>query len=95
VVHEFYLTATRKLKRPLSTSTAARMVQQLCRAEFIAADVGLIKLAIAHTHRYQINYWDGAILAAAEAFGASILYSEDLNHGQQCGSVQILNPFLP
>ena len=43
--------------------------------------------------RYQTSYWDGAILAAAESIGVPRLYSEDLNHGQRYGSVEVLNPF--
>ena len=42
---------------------------------------------------YQVSYWDGAILAASEALGAATLYSEDVNPGQQYGSVQVRNPF--
>lgn len=56
-------------------------------------DASLIKLGIAHAHRYQISYWDGAIIAAAEALGAATVYSEDLNHGQTYGSIQVVNPF--
>ncbi len=44
--------------------------------------------------RYQISYWDGAIVAAAESISVPRLYSEDLNHGQRYGSVGVLNPFL-
>jgi predicted nucleic acid-binding protein len=46
------------------------------------------------SERYRINYWDGAILAAAEALGAETLYTEDLGHGQIYGSVRAINPFL-
>lgn len=95
VVQEFYVTATRKIKRPLSVASAARFVEQLIRAEFVALDTSLIKLGIAHSRRYQISYWDGAIIAAAEAMGAATLYSEDLNHGQIYGAVRVLNPFVP
>ena len=45
------------------------------------------------SERYQISYWDGAIIAAAEALRAEPLYSEDLNHEQQYGSVQVRDPF--
>lgn len=93
VVQEFYVTATRKLKRPLSLSTAARWVEQLCRAELVTLDASIIKLAIAYSHRYQISYWDAAIIAAAEASGATTVYSEDLSHGQTYGSVKVVNPF--
>jgi predicted nucleic acid-binding protein len=44
---------------------------------------------------FEISYWDGAIIAAAERLGASTLYTEDLNHSQHYGSVQAINPFLP
>ena len=43
--------------------------------------------------RHQISYWDAAVIGAAEALGAAILFSEDLNHGQLYGSVQVVNPF--
>lgn len=43
--------------------------------------------------RYQISYWDGAIIAAAEALGAPIVYSEDMSNGQSYGSVKVVNPF--
>lgn len=93
VLQEFYVTATKKLKRPLSLPTAARWVEQLCKAELVTLDASLIKLAIAYSNRYRISYWDGAILAAAEALGAGVVYSEDLSHGQAYGSVKVVNPF--
>lgn len=93
VLQDFYVTVTKKLKRPLSVSTAARWVDQLCKAELVTLDTSLIKLAIAYSNRYQISYWDGAIIAAAEALGAQVVYSEDLNHGQTYGSVKVVNPF--
>ncbi|WP_245435947.1 hypothetical protein [Mesorhizobium tamadayense] len=42
---------------------------------------------------YEISYWDGAIIAAAERLGVKTLYTEDLNHGQAYGSVVAINPF--
>jgi predicted nucleic acid-binding protein len=45
--------------------------------------------------RYQISFWDGLILAAAEAGGAEVLYTEDLSHGQRYGGVLARNPFRP
>jgi len=32
-------------------------------------------------------------VVAARKADASVLYSEDFNHGQRFGSVQVLNPF--
>ena len=45
------------------------------------------------SRRFRIRYWDGAIVAAAEALGAATLYTEDLNNGQLYGSVRAVNPF--
>ena len=55
----------------------------------------VVLAGIDNARRYQISYWDGAIIAAAERLGARIVYSEDLNHGQTYGSVRVENPFLP
>ena len=41
------------------------------------------------------SYWDSLIVAAALSAGATVLYSEDLQHQQLVdGSLRILNPFL-
>lgn len=44
--------------------------------------------------RYQISFWDAMIVQAAESAGCEVLYSEDLPHGQEYGSVLVVNPFL-
>ena len=43
--------------------------------------------------RYKISFWDALIIQAAEISGATILYSEELSHGQTYGSVRVVNPF--
>jgi predicted nucleic acid-binding protein len=40
-----------------------------------------------------LSYWDSAIVAAARSLNASVLYTEDLNHGQEYAGVHVLNPF--
>lgn len=44
--------------------------------------------------RSRISFWDALIVVAAIKGDASVIYSEDFNHGQKFGSVQILNPFV-
>ncbi len=46
-----------------------------------------------HELRYQISFWDSLILAAAEAGGAEVLYTEDLNDGQKYVGILVRNPF--
>ena len=93
VLQEFYVTVTRKIDRGLSAERALEWMEQLEAFPCLAIDNALVKIAAEISERYQISYWDGAIIAAAEALGAETLYSEDLNHGQQYGSVRVCNPF--
>jgi len=93
VVQEFYSIVTRKIARPLPPALAARWVDRLLRMPFAVTDAVLIKTALIRAHAYQIAYWDAAILSAAEALGATTVYSEDLSHGQLYGSVRVINPF--
>ena len=93
VLQEFYVTVTRKIERGLSAERALEWIEQLEAFPCLAIDNALVKVAAEISERYQISYWDGAIIAAAEALGAETLYSEDLNHEQQYGSVQVRDPF--
>ncbi len=42
--------------------------------------------------RFKLSFWDALIVVAAQTGGASIIYSEDLQHGQHFGSVRTENP---
>ena len=44
--------------------------------------------------RYGVSYGDAAILAAAEALAAPVLYTEDLSHGRRYGTIRVVDPFL-
>ena len=41
----------------------------------------------------QYRFYDSLIVAAALESGASILYSEDLQHDRRIGHLRIINPF--
>ncbi len=95
VMQEFYVTVTSKVEVPMSPAHALEWIEEFEAFPCLAVDIDLIKIAAEQSVRYQVSYWDGAIVAAADALGAGTLYSEDLNHGQQYGSVVVRNPFLP
>ena len=44
--------------------------------------------------RFQVSHWDALILASAREADCTVVYSEDLNHGQDFNGVQVINPFL-
>lgn len=93
VLQEFYTVVTRKSERPLAPAQALEWIELLEVFPCAPIDASLVKRGAENSARYRISYWDGAILAAAEALGASTLYSEDLNHGQTYGAVSVCNPF--
>ena len=94
VLQEFFVNIIRKPARPLSVTEAFGWIERLPRFPCGNIDANLVMLAIGLSERYRINYWDAAIIAAAERFGASVVYSEDFNTGQLYGSVRVQNPFL-
>ncbi|MFO1187371.1 MAG: PIN domain-containing protein [Alphaproteobacteria bacterium] len=94
VLQEFFTRVIRPPGTPLPRLEAIAWVERLIEYPCVPVDVALVRRGIALSERYQIHYWDGAILAAAEALGATTLYSEDLSHGQIYGSVRVVNPFL-
>ena len=53
----------------------------------------LVLAAIDAKQRFQISYWDAAIIVAAKQLGCETIYSEDLNAGQQYDGLRIINPF--
>ena len=94
VLQEFYVIVTRKLAEPLTPGQALEWIEELEVFPCVTTEVSLVKIAIEISVRYRTSYWDGAILAAAESICAPRLYSEDLNHGQRYGRVEVVNPFL-
>ncbi len=93
VLQEFYVVATRKARIRMPPHLALEWMEQLDGRPCAVVDPDLVKLAAAISIRYQLSYWDGAILAAAEALGAEVIYSEDLQHNRKYRTVRVENPF--
>jgi predicted nucleic acid-binding protein len=94
VLQEFYVQATREGRQdPLTHEQATKLVESFLR--FPLADVSRqIMLAAMETRRrFQISYWDAAILEAARALGCDTVLSEDLSDGQDYAGVRVENPF--
>ena len=93
VLQEFFVTVVKKAARPLSAAKASEWIEEWAVFPCQPIDVDLVRIAVERSQRFRISYWDGAILAAAEALGSRTVYSEDLNDGQWYGSIQVVNPF--
>jgi predicted nucleic acid-binding protein len=93
VLQEFYVNATQKRALRLSHDEAVQILLPLRGFPILPVTEDLVFAAIDMKMRFQISYWDAAIVAVAEALGARELYSEDLNDGQVYGTVRAVNPF--
>jgi len=94
VLQEFYVNVRRKARPPISSEDARALVADYLAWDPIVNDGAAVLEAVDAGQRYQISFWDALVVVAADKSGASVIYSEDLNHGQRYGSVQVLNPFL-
>jgi predicted nucleic acid-binding protein len=93
VLQEFYVNATRKLKKPLARQEARSVVETYaawCIDSITPADVSA---AFQIEDRARIGFWDALIVAVAVRSGARRLLSEDLNAGQSIAGLTIHNPF--
>lgn len=93
VLQEFYVTVTRKFEKRLSEAAAVALMEAYREFPTVSTDYPLIVAAVELSLKHNISYWDGAIVAAAQALEAAILYTEDLSHGQTYGRVRAVNPF--
>jgi len=93
VLQEFYVAVTRKLKLPLQAEVAEEVVHNLAVLPVVEISRSHILAAISRSRRWQVSFWDALILEAAINGGASVLYSEDLQHAQVVEELTIENPF--
>lgn len=95
VLQEFFTQATRSTRSGrLTHDEAARLVSSWQRYPVLDVSMRVVEHAIIASQRYQISYWDAASIAAARASGATIILTEDLQHGQIFDGVRVSNPFL-
>ncbi len=90
VLQEFFVNFTR---REQSDEAAATLMDDFSVWKIIANTHELFLSGLQTRARWQLSLWDAMIIAAATQARTPILYSEDLDHGQHYGSVQVINPF--
>ena len=93
VLIEFVNSTTRKRKPGLPLDAVRDWLSDFNESPIVGADEVLVLEGLDVAERYKIDFFDGLIVAAAIRAGAATLYTEDLNHGQKYGSVQVINPF--
>jgi len=95
VLQEFFVNATRKITKPLSAEMAKEIVTDLSHWHMHVPAADDVLGAIAIHQRSGISFWDSMIVRSASEMGCDVLYSEDLNVGQDYSGVRAENPFQP
>ncbi len=93
VLQEFYNASRHPKKLAFSHAEAVAYCDMWRRFTVLEPTLALLDDALALADRFQITYYDAAILAAARMLKCKVVHSEDLNDGQDYLGVQVSNPF--
>ena len=94
VLQEFYVQATHANRAgALTHEVAIAFVDTWLRFPVQELSIGLMGDAFAARRRWQVSYWDAAIVEAARRAGAAELLTEDLQDEQDFDGVRTVNPF--
>lgn len=95
VLQEFFVNATRNIPKPLDAETAKGIIADLSRWHVHVPASDDVVGAIGIHQRDRISFWDAMIVRSAAEMSCAVLYSEDLNAGQEYSGVRVENPFQP
>jgi predicted nucleic acid-binding protein len=96
VLQEFYVQATRVSRPdPITHEQAVRLVESFSRFPVQDVTSTIVMAAVGTRKRFQLSYWDSAIIEASRALGCTEVLSEDLGDGdgQAYAGVKVTNPF--
>jgi predicted nucleic acid-binding protein len=94
VIQEFYVNVTRKIRNPISGSTARGIITNYFDWQVEVNGPETILVASEIEERHRLSFWDSLIIAAACQARVEKILTEDLNPGQIIEGLVIQNPFL-
>jgi len=95
VLQEFYVTVTKKTRRPLDPEEARQVIHDLALWRTFAPGAVDVLGAIDLARKHDVSFWDAMILWSAGQLGCDIVWSEDLSPEQTYDGVRVANPFRP
>jgi predicted nucleic acid-binding protein len=93
VLQELFVTLTRKAVVHCGSEEALGVLDDLAAWPVTVVDYPTIREAVTLSDQVKISFWDSLVVVSAAQSGASTLYTEDLNHGQETLGITITNPF--
>jgi predicted nucleic acid-binding protein len=94
VLQELFVTLTRKVSQVCSSEEAVAVLEDLSAWPLMVIDYAAIRAAVGLADQAKLSFWDALVVVAAARAGAAVLYTEDLNNGQDILGVRISNPFV-
>jgi predicted nucleic acid-binding protein len=93
VLQEVYVTLTRKARACCSSGEALAVLEDLAAWPLMVVDYGAIRAAVRLGEQAKLSFWDALVVVAAVRSGAAVLYTEDMNDGQEILGVRVRIPF--
>lgn len=92
VLNEFAAVALRKHSAPWAAiEDSLASLKRVCRV--VPLTLTSHERALAIARRFGLHVYDSTIVASAIEAGCSILYTQDLQHGQKLEGLTVLDPF--
>lgn len=76
-----------------SQNSAIELLEDFSALKIVDNTLPVYRLGLALQQHFQLSLWDAMVIAAAQTAKAALLYSEDMNHGQDYNGVRVVNPF--
>jgi predicted nucleic acid-binding protein len=95
VVQEFFNVALRRFSQPMQAADAELYLSTVFRPLLgVHSSPALFAEALHLQAQSGLLWYDSLIVAAAIQARCDLLFTEDLQHGQRFGALQVRNPFL-
>ena len=94
VLQEFFVVLTKKFRPSFPYKKAQQLIKMYSQYNVYTNSPDTILKAVELSEHNRLSFWDSLILAAAIESGCRILFTEDMNHGQQIENIKIVNPFI-
>lgn len=94
VLNEFVHVSRRKLNRAWADIESQIGVLRTLLDPPVPLTIDVHEGAVAHARDHNFAFYDALIVAAAGRSGCSVLYTEDMHHGQIFKGLTIRNPFV-
>lgn len=93
VLNEFTVNARHPQKLNMAPAQEKEWISHWLRFTILPLTLDTYLIAQRIHLNYRLSHWDSLILASAIQAKCTVVYTEDLNHGQTYEKVRVINPF--